>query len=186
MKSLFGKVFHLILLLVATIASTNSVAAEQLNFVFMDATGRSYQSSRLADGLGLQGWSPDEIEGVKVLLIETPSLSDKRYLRQMTLLDSAGIAYDDKVLYVVACTEKEFRFGYHTSKQVARVLNNSAVIFRVRLLDEHGTVIRCSTSPVSVEIMRKWLREKSLPQNRPRGSRCSHLAKEKSRQNNNQ
>ena len=125
-----------------------------------DATGRLYQTSKLAEGLADQGWNPDEREGAKVLLIETPSLKDPRYTHEMSMLDAPGtISEDDKVLYVVSCFDQEFVSGYHTSKQVARVLGHSRARFRVRLLDEHGAVLNHSAEPISGKTLRKWLRE---------------------------
>jgi len=88
-----------VILLVTVLASTESIAKEKLDFVFFDATGHLYQTSKLAESLADHGWHPDEREGVKVLLIETPSLKDHRYTHEMSMLDVPGtISEDDKIL----------------------------------------------------------------------------------------
>jgi hypothetical protein len=156
----FGVLMRAVILLVTVLTSTESIAREKLDFVFFDATGRLYQTSKLAEGLADQGWNSDKREGAKVLLIETPSLKDPRYTHEMSMLDAPGtISEDDKILYVVSCFDQEFVSGYHTSKQVAHVLGHSRARFRVRLLDEHGAVLHHSAEPISGKTLRKWLRE---------------------------
>lgn len=149
-----------LIILMIVMASTELMASEKLDFVFLDASGSQYQTSKLAESLSDQGWPSDEREGMKILLIETPSLKDSRYTHEMSMLNAPGtISEGDKVLYVVACFDQEFVSGYHTSKQVARVLGYSGAKFQVRLLDEHGAVLHHSAKPISGETLRKWLRE---------------------------
>src|SRR5256885_126556 len=114
---------------------------EVLDFVFVDATGSQYRTTKLADDLARYNWPPDEITPLKILLIETPSLKDARYKKQDSILTSLGHHDDLSLFYVIACPTEEFASGYHTSKLVAKTLAGSSMtVFRIRLLDQRGGV----------------------------------------------
>lgn len=137
-------------------------AAEVLDVEFKDTSDRQlYHTTTLSRDLIL--WYGREVANVnvKVLLIETPILSDKRYKMQNNSLNRLGHEVEEfQVMFVTACTEEEYHDGYHTTREAAIRLSSNKGSFRVRLLNSTGRVLKDKSEPVSTIELRRWLIQK--------------------------
>ena len=68
----FGVRMRAVILPVTVLTSTESIAKEKLDFVFFDATGRLYQTSKLAEGLADQGGILMSVRERRFFLLRRP------------------------------------------------------------------------------------------------------------------
>jgi len=136
------------------------VNAEVLDFEFMDNSGRTFRSTMLL--AQLEQRYNYRYENMSILLIETPSLSDGNYLRQNEILKSLGHgeAEELQLMYVTSCWTEEYLHGYHTSIKTAESLAGTNKGFRLTLIDVNGKSYFRKSSPISLETLRKVLKEK--------------------------
>lgn len=66
---------RILLVLTVALVLAMPVAAEQLDFTFLGATDHTYRTTTFVEDLSINGWPPEELVSIKVLLIETPSLA---------------------------------------------------------------------------------------------------------------
>lgn len=118
-------------------------AAEVLDIEFKDSGGKLYHTTTLTKDVTLQyGQAFADID-MKVLLIQTPALSDKQYQVQNTNLDALGHETEElQVIFITACAQQEYLHGYHTSVETAKRLSSAKHSFRVRLLNSKGVVLK--------------------------------------------
>lgn len=143
-------------LLVFLVISPGSILAETVDFEFQSSNSKKYRTTTLiAD---LKRHYGIEFISEKVLLIETPYLSNLQYVTQRDQLTRLGHKAEEfLVMFVVACQNEESKHGYHTTIEEARKLSNGQSLFRVRLLDSKGVVMHKSTQPVLENRLIKWL-----------------------------
>ena len=136
-------------------------AAEVLDIEFKDSGGTLYHTTTLTKDITSQyGQAFADID-MKVLLIQTPTLSDEKYRIQNTNLDALGHETEElQVIFITSCTQQEYLYGYHTSVETAKRLSSAKHPFRVRLLNSKGVVLKDSSSPVSTNELRRWLKQK--------------------------
>ena len=139
---------------------SSAASAEVLDIEFFDGgNDHSYRTVTLSADLKLH--YGNSFEGARVLLIEVPSLNSKDYLAQDRGLEDLGHETEDfRVLFVIACTQEEYKSGYHTTREVALKLAAGMTQFRVRLLDSSGNVLKVAHRPLSVDELRQWLGKK--------------------------
>lgn len=134
------------------------VHAEQVVYVKFSRDDKTFISTtRLAEDLEKEfKFKP---KSPKVLLIETPSLKNEDYKKQTVYLHGFGKqAQKYELLYVIACPEKTYGHGYHTSVEDAKGLSTDGeAVFRVRLLNSKGLLLNQSTQPVASDELKKWL-----------------------------
>ncbi len=136
----------IILLIVLSFASI--AQAEPLDFDF-EGPGGPYSSTELVELLRIRlGFV---FSSMTVVLVETPTLENAAYKKQIKSLDSLDDAKLEGIhlMYVTACTSKVPKDGYKTSIEEARELAGDNNKFRVRLLDGNGNVYHSSDAPVS-------------------------------------
>lgn len=136
-----------------------SPAIEILNFNFYDTTQHAYRSTHVMEDLIMHretGADP------LVLLIETPTLGHRYYLRQTHLLPSF-ISPEHEVLSVIACPTGMDPKGYHTDMDTARFLGGGRNAFRVLLLDGEGMILKIWKKPVSAGELTSFLNHPPLP-----------------------
>lgn len=148
------------LLIIIFLLYSGFVNAEVLDFEFMDNSGRTFRTTMLLAQLE-QKYSY-RYENVSILLIETPSPIDQDYSKQNQILDSMdhGEAEELQLMYVISCWTEEYKHGYHTSIKTAKSLAGTNKAFRVILIDVNGKVYFRNSSPISLEILRKVIKEK--------------------------
>lgn len=95
----------------------------------------------------------------KVLLVETPSLTSIEYEKQvLALIEFGKEAEKYEILFVVVCPEEIYSKGYHTTVEAAKGLSTEGkTVFRVRLLNPSGVILKDSPHPVSSAILTNWL-----------------------------
>lgn len=139
---------------------SSAASAEVVDIEFFDSGNDQYRTVTLSADLKLH--YGNSFEGMRVLLIEVPSLNSKDYLAQDRALEDLGHETEDfRVLFVIACTQEEYKSGYHTTREVALKLAAGMTQFRARLLDSSGNVIRVEHRPLSGNELRQWLWKKS-------------------------
>ncbi len=124
--------------------------SEVLEFEFKDSSGRLYRTTQLTEQL--KEISDYDYSEMTVMLIETPSLDNPQYKRQMEELES--IKYTERALgliCVIASSSGVDMDRIHTSIETAKRLSNNKEIFRVRLLTINGEVFSTSTEPIEVD-----------------------------------
>jgi len=118
------------------LASSVASASDALTFSFADSSGVIYRSDHLAEDVKKQS-------GVDakplLLLLETPSLQDRRFLEQEKVLTHVS-AENLALLIIIACRGEEYKGGYHTDIPTAVRLSDGFKDFRIRLLDGKGVV----------------------------------------------
>lgn len=118
-----------------------------LDFTFYDAAKNSYSSTRIPDDLRARRTLPAD---ALVLLIETPNLQHRHYLRQNVLLSE--LAEQGRVVIpVVACPTDICASGYHLDLETARALTGKRASFRVVLLDGQGIIRKVWKKPVRAQ-----------------------------------
>lgn len=118
---------------------------EILTFTFYDAAKNPYASTRVRDDMRAQRTLPAD---TMVLLIETPTLQHRHYLRQSLLLSELA---EQGVIPVVACPTGICANGYHLDMEAARALTGTRASFRVLLLDSQGIILKVWKKPVSTQ-----------------------------------
>ncbi|MBU0482445.1 MAG: hypothetical protein KKG47_15235 [Proteobacteria bacterium] len=140
------------LILAALLLPINGIA-QVLDFQIVSA-GKSitYRSTTFQRELeNRNGFSAAE---KTVLLMETPSFQDIRYLRQQEILRSFGTEAEHlQIVSINSCTTEEDAGGYHTSLEEAGRLNPLQE-FRATLLSLNGLVLYQSLGPLSKEKIR--------------------------------
>lgn len=132
-----------------------------LDFEFTDSLGGTYRTTALLRQL--EEKYKYRYQQMNILLIETPALKDAVYLEQERILNSLGHgeAEELQIMFVISCWTQEYGHGYHTSIETARRLAGKHGAFRVRLLDEKGTVLKVFRSPISAETLRRLIKERN-------------------------
>ena len=133
--------------------------AEILDFEFLDASGKTFKTTKLLTQLEQR--DNYRYENMNVLLIETPSLNDQNYLKQEKILDSMdhGGWEQLSLMQVTSCWTEEYKHGYHTSMKTAESLAGKNKMFRVTLIDEDGKVYFRNNNPISLEMLIKVITE---------------------------
>jgi hypothetical protein len=153
-----GNSMRILLVLTVILVLAMPAAAEQLDFTFLSATEHTYRTTTFVEDLSIDGWPPEELVSIKIILIETPSLDNAHYKKQDKILNSLAHNDDMRIFFVVACPREEFTSGYHTTKLVANALTGSKAAFRIRLLDERGNILRESFNPMPAKTLIDWTR----------------------------
>lgn len=123
-----------------------SPAIEILDFTFYDTAKHVYRSTHVMEDLTMHR---ETIADPLVLLIETPSLHHRRYLRQRNLLHEFTNQARE-VLTIVSCPTGMDENRYHTDMDTARCLNSTRRTFRVLLLDSEGMILKTWEKSVSM------------------------------------
>ena len=136
--------------------------AQTLNFKFEDAGGFIWQTTTLLKQL--EEKYNYKYEDISILLIETPSLKDLKYLQQKSSLDSLdhGESESLQLLIVISCWTEEFKHGYHTSIETAKNLSQNNKSFRIQILDVYGNIIKSHKNPISTNMLRKIIKRRNL------------------------
>lgn len=134
-------------------------AIEILDFSFYDITQHAYRSTHVMEDLMLHREpGPDPL----VLLIETPTLGNRNYLKQTRLLPSFSTT-EHEVLSVVACPAGMDAKGYHTDVDTARCLSTGRKTFRVILLDGQGLILKTWKKPVTAAELTAFMKHPPRP-----------------------
>ncbi len=135
-----------------------SALAEIVDIEFQSVRHRDFRTTSLTADLNKHwGIGPDK---AKVLLVETPYLSGPQYETQYDyLLKLEDKAEKYQVMMVVACQDEEFEAGFHTTIATAMNLSGGELVFRIRLLDSKGAVLKESDQPVSDKTLIEWLED---------------------------
>lgn len=145
-----------LILLLAILFSPVPKASDIVDVEFSDSRGVSYRTTTLISDLESEYGL--ELNGAKILLIETPSLEEPSYKLQNKELGSLGHKAEEfQVLYVIACPKEKYQHGYHTSIETAEKLLGANPRFRVRHLNAEGIVVNESLVPVLGETLEQWL-----------------------------
>jgi hypothetical protein len=137
-----------ILILLIVLSFVSIAQAEPLDFDF-DGPGGPYRSTELVELLRIRlGFV---FSSMTVVLVETPTIDNADYKKQIKALDSIDDAKLEGIhlMYVTSCTSKVPKDGYRTSIEDAKDLAGDNIKFRVRLLDGNGNVYHTSGDPVS-------------------------------------
>ena len=117
--------------------------AVTLAFEFFDANGKSYRSNSMK-------------EYDRIVLLETPSLSDEIYARQQEALEK--LRPHTRLFVVVSCTAEEYKGGFYTTPKTARELAGGHRAFRIRILNGIGNVLRGSNQIIGEVDLRRALK----------------------------
>ncbi len=149
-----------ILALVALFFTSAAVAGEVLDIEFVDSGNHSYRTITIASDLKSMYGADYDYSNAKVLLIETPSFKNENYLAQDKSLNALGhgAAADDEILFVMACPSETYDSGYFTSMTTAKKLAGDKALFRVRLLNSSGLVLKESLLPLTTDQLRQWFK----------------------------
>lgn len=107
-----------------------------LDFIFFESDQKSFRSVTLRQDLIRQNY---DVHSPLILLIQTQSLKDPKFLKQYHLDDSID-AVELELLYVVACPTEVHKDGYYTDMATAKMLNHSGNKFQITLLDDQGQI----------------------------------------------
>lgn len=134
--------------------------SEILDFEFIDNSGRSYRTTTLLTQLE-QRYNY-QFKNLSIVLMETPSLKDQKYLKQNAILDSMNHAEAEnlQLMYITSCWNEEYKHGYHTSIKTAKRLVKTNNSFRIIIMDVNGKIFFKSNEPISVETLRQLIKEK--------------------------
>jgi len=135
-----------------SLASTSKV----LDFKFYDAGQKSYHSTTLRNDLKSQFGSA---HSPMLMLIQTQSLEDQKYLRQSKIsgsLDAETLGF----LIVTACSSEVYKDGYHTDIATAKTLLKDRSEFQVILLDDRGQILSQSSQVLSAKKLKQIILKK--------------------------
>ena len=135
------------LLIIALLLPANAFA-EVLDFPILSTSkGNMYRSTNLQSQLEKEyGFS---LANGTVLLVETPSFKNTKYIKQNKDLDSWGHEVENlQLIFIISCNESKYEHGYHTAVNVAKKLNPKNK-FRIRFLSINGRVLYESGKPLS-------------------------------------
>lgn len=142
-----------IILALISLITLSAYAGGIVDIEFTDNSGAKYRTTTLQ--LNLEQNYGQQFPGIKVLLIETPSLTSKLYLSQYEYLNA--LEHEEfQVMYVVASRESEIPYGYHTTVEGAQNLAEGDTLFRVRLLNANGEVLNDSNVVLLTNQLRQW------------------------------
>lgn len=151
---------RLLTLITWLVYSTSVFATEAVDFTFFDNSGRKYTSTTFSDDL--EKYYGRSFKEIKLLLIQTPSLEDEMFLEQEKLLKKSGHE-ELSIIYVVASAKQKYKDGYYTSVKAASNLVAGKPAFRIWLLDTDGAIRHETYAPLSVEQLKKWFIDASVP-----------------------
>jgi hypothetical protein len=137
-------------------AATSVAASDIVDIRFRDSGDNWYRTTTLSKDLSEK--FRIETKTAKVLLVETPSLADGRYVAQIKAFDRLGHAIEEyEILLVVASPDGGPTSGYHVTHEDAPALMGNQPIFRVRLLNAAGVVKKQSLNPIMTKELKRWL-----------------------------
>jgi len=150
-----------LLMIAVSVPLPVSASPKTLDFLFYSAPSVFHRS------VYLEEWFEQAYEAnfnMTMILLETPSLDDSRYLKQMEILESLpdGMAEKLEFIYVVSCWTKEYRDGYHTKLETARRLAEGHNDFRVRFLDGRGKVLFTSSDVLTADEIISMVRDRRV------------------------
>lgn len=124
--------------------------AEGVDVEFMGSKGEKYRTTTVGKQLKESG-----SEQLTVILIETPSFNDLRFLEQLGEIN----AYKKEVpkhhlMLIVACAYAVFDSGFHTSTETAKKLAPPQGGFRARILDGAGKVLDASETRLTKDVIK--------------------------------
>jgi len=123
--------------------------SQSLNFEFYNSASKKYNTASFSEQLEKEY---DAKFNERIVLLETPKLSDSLYLLQNKILDKLD-AESLQLIYITACLEQENGSGYHTSIKTAKEIMGTSNKFRIRLLDSTGNIILESDEVISQKII---------------------------------
>jgi len=118
---------------------------QTLNFDFFNSNGKQYNTKTLNEQLENE-YNAEFDE--KIILLETPSLTDSLYVSQNRILDLLK-AESLELIYITACLTKEHKGGYHTTIEKAKELVGENPRFRIRLLGLGANILFESNEVIS-------------------------------------
>jgi len=135
------------LLIIALLLPANAFV-EVLDFPILSTSkGNIYRSTSLQSQLEKE-YNFSLANGT-ILLIETPSFKNTKYIEQDNALVSWGHEVENlQLIFIISCNENEYGHGYHTAVNVAKKLNPKNK-FRIRFLSINGRVLYESEKPLS-------------------------------------
>ncbi len=143
------------LLIIALLLPANAFA-EVLDFPILSTNkGNIYRSTNLQSQLEKE-YNFSVANGT-VLLVETPSFKNTKYIKQNNTLVSWGHEVENsQLIFIISCNESEYKHGYHTAVNVAKKMNPKNK-FRVRFLSINGRVRYESRKPLNQSEIKKIL-----------------------------
>ena len=64
-----------------------------------------------------------------------------------------------QLMFIRSCLTEEYKSGYHTSIITAENLSYKNRVFRITLMDGNGQVFLTNINPISLEILRRIIKE---------------------------
>lgn len=134
------------------LATSDFSLCQKLDFKFY-STGGKYEYGSLTFLNQLEAKYSYRYEGMKLILVETPSLSDSLFLQQCMVLEKLN-AEELQLLFVYSCWNEIDSSGYYTTIETAQQLSDGYNEFRIRFLDSEANVIYSGNHILSeLEIM---------------------------------
>ncbi|MCF6190320.1 MAG: hypothetical protein L3J51_07570 [Cocleimonas sp.] len=147
----------LLLLITFLVSSASSFATEVFDFEFFDNSNRKYTSLTFSDDLKRYYYG-EEFRDTLLLVIQTPSLENEKYLKQKNALKKMGHE-ETPILYIVASVKQEDKSGYYTSTKVANNLVGGKPAFRLWLMNSEGIILSTAHEPLPAKQFKKWFKE---------------------------
>jgi hypothetical protein len=132
---------------------TTSSFSQTMNFKFFNSNGKEFNTKILNEQLEKEYGTRFE---EKMILLETPSLKDSLYIQQNNILNDID-AERLQLIFITACTENEYKGGYHTSIEKAKEIMGESPKFRLRIIESGGRILF-----ESYETLNKYEIEKEL------------------------
>jgi hypothetical protein len=122
-----------------------------LDFDFMDAAGRGFNSMTFSDHIRE---TYKGSHGASILLLKTPTVDDRLFVKQRAIVDALD-AEQFEFVVVVSCLVASVIDGYHTDIETAKKLNSDQ--FKIIILKEKGRIVRESRKILSKADLKKSL-----------------------------
>ena len=128
--------------------------SQTINFDFFNSNGKEFNTKNLNEQLEKEFGVRFE---AKIILLETPSLKDSLYVKQNEILNRLD-AEILQILFITACTKKEYLHGYHTSIETAKKIMGENHKFRLRIIEPGGEMFFESFDTLSESEIEKKLK----------------------------